>query len=256
MTQTTSDQLAPTLTASDLKGFDPRQKAFVREMESYGWRGRRGSKNHVLMRAPDGVTMCTVTRKSITRNDQCNQTRIFRAWLRQQEVPAVVPVPTEEDDTAALAEVAAIRAQSSPVRPDEAISQPAPEPEIEPVPPVDTAPEPCAMRNAHHACPECGREFAGAQPLSVHHVRVHVKVGCPICDQQMSPGNLPRHLRKHAADLGTHEQVMREVLRLRAELARAHTEASEWERMADEIEDRYTAVKGRLDNAVGYLLGD
>jgi hypothetical protein len=46
---------------------------------------------------------------------------------------------------------------------------------------------------------------------------------------------------------------MREVLRLRAEVARLRTESTQWEQMADEIEDRYTAVRTRMDQASALL---
>lgn len=250
MTQTTGEQLAPTLTPAILRGFDRHLVAFVREMEDHGWRGRRGSRNHILMRAPDGQTMCTVTRKSYSRKDLCNQQRVFRTWLRQQETPAP-EVEAVEDDTIALAEAAVIRVKSSPIRPDEAITQPDPAPAPAPVTPVDTDDE-HAMRNAQYACPSCDRVFSGAQPLSVHRVRAHVKVGCRVCDRVMSPGNLPRHLRKHEADLGTHEQVMREVLRLRAELALARDESAEWQSIAEGTETELT----ELSTGLRALLGD
>lgn len=263
MTQTT-EQL-PILSDNDLKGFDRRRVRLIREMEDYGWRGRRGTKQHMIMRAPDGVTTTAISKKVISPKDEYNTARPFRRWLRQQEqVQAQMSYPAADATSVLVAFTAmhdrVLAVPSAPVITIAAEPAPEPAPELAPVP-VDTVPEPelelavAVLRNTQQACGLCEKPFATLQALSVHRVRTHSKVACEVCDQPMAPGNLPRHMRKHVENIGTHEQAMRLVLQLREELAQAQTEATGWERIADEIEDRYTAVKGRLDNAVEYLLG-
>jgi hypothetical protein len=258
MTQT-AEQL-PILSNADLKGYDRRRVALIREMEDHGWRGRRGTKHHIIMRAPDGVTTTAISPKVISPKNEHHVAADFRRWLRQQaertEQSMAWPVA---DSTSVLVALTTLHHKPHP----EVVVH-APLAAIEPEPePVDTAPEPesepvlpVAQHATGQACGLCEKPFATLQALSVHRVRVHSKVVCGVCDEPMSPSNLARHQRRHVEQLGTHEEVMREVLRLRAELADARAETTEWERIADEIEDRYTAVKGRLDNAVGYLLGD
>src|SRR3954462_4179620 len=263
MTRSTSDQLAPTMTTKDLKGFAPARVALIREMESYGWRGRRSTPGHAIMRAPDGETTASISPKVTNGPRERNVAQEFRGWLRQQQERMTYPTA---DAMSVLVAMSAKAPAGTAVedrpngnrKPLKRSPRPAEVVEVTPVEPVDTAPEPepvAVLRNTQQACGLCEKPFATLQALSVHRVRVHSKVACEVCDQPMSPGNLPRHLRKHVEVIGTHEQAMREVLHLRAELAHARGEAIEWERMADEIEDRYTAVKDRLDNAVGYLLG-
>lgn len=264
MTQTTSDALAPVLTAADLKGFDRNRIHLIREMEEYGWRGRRSNKNHVIMRAPDGETTSCVSRKSISRNHDHDNAREFRTWIRHLENWAVDVTANQEDQPPAPAETAIENRRNGNRQPPKRSIRAA---ETVTAAPVDTAPEPepepltadvtpltadVAVRNAQYACEACGgREFAGAQPLSVHHVRVHVKVECQVCDRSMSPSNLPRHLRKHVAVLGTHEEVMREVLRLRADNARVRTEADEWKALAEATEAEMTDLQDGMRALLG-----
>lgn len=258
MTQTTSDALAPALTAADLKGFDRNRIHLIREMEEFGWRGRRSNKNHVIMRAPDGETTSCVSRKSISRNHDHDNAREFRTWIRHLENWAADVAVNHEDQTPAPAETAIEnRSNVNQQPPKRSISAA----ETVTAAPVDTAPEPepehltavadVPVRNAQYVCDPCGREFAGAQPLSVHHVRVHVKVACQICERTMSPSNLPRHLRKHVAVLGTHEEVMREVLRLRAEVLRLRTEADEWKALAESTETEMTDLQDGMRALLG-----
>jgi hypothetical protein len=230
-------------------------------MEAFGWRGRRGSKHHMIMRAPDGVTTTAVSPKVISPKNEHHVAADFRRWVRQLEEwadqitrpdPAAVPRPIafpEADATSVLVALTSIRKRpvAQPLAEIEAEVEPAPlRADVTPEPePVDTAPEPvvAVLRNAQQQlCGLCGKPFATLQALSVHRVRVHSKVACEVCDSPMAPGNLPRHLRKHVADIGTHEQAMREVLQLRTLTARLRDESAEWQSMAEACEAEYAEL--------------
>jgi hypothetical protein len=279
MTQTTSDPLAlPVLSAKDLKGFDRRRVALIREMESHGWRGRRGSKQHIVMRAPDGETTTCISPKVISPKNEHDVARDFRRWQRQQEQLSeqmMWPVADAESVLVALAashrpdlpEI--IQEDTSFVTAGTAINdrpngnrkprtrQPEAAETVEAAP-VDTAPEtePEPERTTRVVCdePGCGRDFQSLQYLNVHKVRAHVRVECPICGRSMAPGNLPRHQRKHAEELGTYEQVMRRVVLLEAENARLRDESAEWARIAENTEAELVELTSGMRNLLG--IGD
>jgi hypothetical protein len=259
MTQTTIEHPLPTLTAQDLKGFDRRRVALIREMESYGWRGRRGAKNHMIMRAPDGETTTAVSRKVISRIDEHNVAREFRAWLRRQEqmsfpqadaMSVLIAFTVNHDPEPEAPTSAAIK---KPLKRRSATAETVIE-DAETVEdaPVDTAPPVVAvMRNAQYDCGLCEKPFATLQALSVHRARTHIRLACEVCDQLMAPGNLPRHLRKHVEVLGTHEQVMREVLQLRADVSRLRTEVAEWQHLAEATESEYVELQDGMRTLLG-----
>lgn len=247
----TAEQL-PVLTAKDLKGFDRRRVALIREMEDFGWRGRRGSKGHIIMRAPDGMTTTAVSAKVISPKNEHHVAGDFRRWLRQEaqkqeaqpeiETTPVVPIAWPAADSTSVLVAFASLHDYGPLRTDRRLAA-AVEPEPEP---VDTVPEPEVLRVAQcatrMACGLCEKPFGTLQALSVHRVRTHSKVACEVCDQPLAPGNLPRHLRKHVDAIGTHEQAMREVLRLRTMAARLRDEAAEWQSMAEACESEYAEL--------------
>jgi len=193
--------------------------ALVRQMEASGWTGRLGASGHVFMFAPDGVTTCSITPKAGSRRHMTNQVAVYRRWLREQ---AVAESETEPIQTEAA---------------------PEPEPAADP---VDTVAVPVEVPQL---CPECLRPFATKQALSVHHVRVHVRVNCPVCLQPFSPGNLDRHRATHRRELEDPEAVLAEVYRLRAEVA-------EWQALAEDAEARVSALQDIRDRAVAALLGE
>lgn len=243
MTQTPGSEQLPILSARDLKGFERNRVYLIREMEEAGWRGRRGAKMHVIMRSPDGETTTAISRRVISKDDQFNVERDFRRWQRQQE-------RQQQQEAAALAELAEIRATSEPVLPEgpfaRQLAEPAPEP-VEPVDMADTA-EDTATSDLPPGlpCPECGRVFGTRQALSVHHVRAHVRVTCEICDRELSPSNLGRHLRAHEAHLGTYAQVMREVLETRRTIKRLTAEVATWQGLAETAEAQYADLQAGL----------
>jgi hypothetical protein len=248
----TAEQL-PVLSAKDLKGYDRRRITLIREMESYGWRGRRGSKHHIVMRAPDGTTTTAISPKVISPKNEHHVAADFRRWLRQQgqaleaqpeiETEPVVPMSwPAADATSTLVAFTALH-DYGPLR--AARTEPPLRADVTPEPePVDTAPEPvvAVLRNTQQLCGLCEKPFATLQALSVHRVRVHSKVACEVCDSPMSPSNLARHLRKHVEDIGTHEQAMREVIQLRALVSRLRDESAEWQSMAEACEAEYAEL--------------
>jgi hypothetical protein len=264
MTHTTTE-LPPPLTNKQLTGFDRRRIALIREMEAHGWRGRRGSRQHMIMRAPDGLTTTAISKKVISSNDEFNVARDFRAWLRRQqdnppEITVALIATADEDpgwiegkhegwtEGKPIATGAVIRKKRKPRA--EPIAEPVAEvvtstDEVSPEPdpePVDTAVLPVAQRATEFTCGLCERDFGGPQPLSVHRFRAHIKVCCEVCDQPMSPSGLPRHMRKHTDDIGTHEQAMREVVQLRAQVARLRDESAEWQSLAETCESEYAEL--------------
>lgn len=270
MTQILGSDAAPTLSAADLKTFSRERIALIREMESYGWRGRRTAKQHVLMFSPDGETSCGISRRETFSTDSHNAARVFRRWLRQQQEAMVYPAADAISVMVAFTANHDLMPQA-PARP--AITQPPKRSEattetvieaaetVE-VAPVDTAPEPepepvlpvaQQATSTRVTCDveDCTRDFQSLQYLNVHKVRAHAREACPICDRQMAPGNLPRHRRKHAEVMGTHEQVMREALRLREENARLRTEAAEWQSMAEATEAELADLTCGLRTLIG-----
>jgi hypothetical protein len=197
-------------------------KTLIREMESHGWTGRYTTNSHILMRAPDGETTCSIAPRVGAEHRRHNIGREFRAWLRQQEAPAPV-----------------IQEPEQPVRQPEPF---VPEPPLPVEQPVDTVDDATSDLPARPVCDVCGRDFAGQQPLSVHKVRAHVRVACEICDRPMSPGNLPRHLRGHEAEMGDHAQVMRKLWLARQEIDRLNDENLVLHGLAEEAEARAAQI--------------
>jgi hypothetical protein len=77
----------------------------------------------------------------------------------------------------------------------------------------------------------------------VHRVRAHVRVSCPICEREFSPGNLPRHKRGHEAEFSSPDQMLREIYRLREEV-------SSWSVLAEDAEERLAALQSRVRAAL------
>lgn len=72
------------LSKADLRAFDADSWELVQEMQEAGWLGRRSSKGHVLMYAPDGVTTWTFSRDSKRGRSGRNARSAFTRWQRQQ----------------------------------------------------------------------------------------------------------------------------------------------------------------------------
>lgn len=199
-------------------GFAKERADLIRRMEAEGWTGRITTNGHAFMRAPDGETTCSVAPKlgSPTRATG-NSEAVFKRWLKQQE-QAIQP----------------------------AIQAPALEPVLSPQPLVDTATKP-------EICQDCERTFGSLQALSVHHVRAHVRVACPVCELVFSPSNLPRHQNKHREELT--EETLAELYRARRETARLRVEIAGWQTLAEEAEASYAALQERARQAATLLGG-
>lgn len=220
-----------------LSAFSKERAALVREMEDHGWTGRITTNGHAFMLSPDGTTTTSVAPKfgSPTRASG-NSRAVFKRWLKQQQQETTAPEPTihrsiPEPET---------ELKSEPERTTPVDTAPEPEPE----------PEPAPVRT--YVCSDCGRGFAGNQPLSVHRVRVHVKVECPVCDRQLPPGNLPRHQRNHFRGLEL-TQLMRQLYETQRENEHLRSEVREWQILAEDTEHAYAALQERVRAALGTL---
>lgn len=207
-----------------LNGFAKERAQLVREMEDSGWTGRITANGHAFMRAPDGQTTCSVAPKtgSPTRANG-NSASVYKRWLKQK-LDAENSADPDREDIQTVNEPAAVAPRATP---------PAP---------VDTAPE-------LQVCGDCGQPFKTLQALSVHHVRAHVRVSCPICARRLSPGNLPRHQRTHVE--GTElVDVLRQLHQARQEVEDARAEVATWRDLAEEAERAYAALQQRVRAAL------
>ena len=234
----TTDQPRLRLTSA----FDTFAVQLIQGMEDYGWRGRVSSRGHAIMRSPDGMTSCSISPKVGSPRHRGNQAAPFKRWLREQRNAGLIDqVDQDESTTAEMVEVR----EPTPVEQvfeDETFAQ------VRAVPdPVDTVSEPEPEVRSPFACPieDCGRVFAGRQPLSVHHVRAHVKVQCPICDTSMSPGNLPRH-QQARHPMGDPLDLARQLWQAQQTIARLRSEAQGWQEIAEEAEQQMTELVNRL----------
>lgn len=198
--------------------FEPFTIALIREIEAAGWTGKITKKGHALMLAPDGVTTCMVSPKVGAQFRSANLGMEFRRWQREQAAK-------QTDEVAETTR--SVEWLPWPVMPPKPLPA-APEPEPDP----------------EHLCEDCLRGFRTLQALSVHRVRAHVRVNCPICARPFSPGNLPRHQATHRAEFPTHEAALAEVHRLRAELARLRDEVATWQGLAEETEESLVNLLG------------
>jgi hypothetical protein len=199
--------------------------ALIRLMEEDGWTGRMSANHHAIMRAPDGTATCSIGRKPRQGRGQANNEAPYKRWKAAQA--DIRPAITVEDLMA-----------------DEPVSEP-----VQALPaPVDTAPEaPVAEVGTEPRwnCDECGRDFQSLQYLNVHKVRAHVRVSCPVCDREFSPGNLPRHKRTHEAEFSSPDQMLREIYQLREEVA-------SWSALAEDAEDRFATLQAKVRAALDY----
>lgn len=242
-----------------LGGFSKDQTALVRQMEDYGWTGRIGANGHAFMLAPDGITTCSVVPKDGSRRQRGNSQAVFKAWLKKMEELAAEAIERAEQRelTSAMGKLRFTRMfqpESTPIADTllAVIPDHIPERLPEPPAPVDTAPAPAPERSPEFQCPICGREFAGRQPLSVHHVRSHVKVACPVCDHELPPGNLPRHQRKYHPPVEP-ELMARQLWLAQQELSQLRAEVRGWEQLAVETEERYAALRDRHNSVVAAI---
>jgi endogenous inhibitor of DNA gyrase (YacG/DUF329 family) len=205
--------------------FHPDCIALIREMEADGWTGKITKKNHARMLAPDGVTTCMISPNPGAPHRAANLSAEYRRWKREQAEAAAAE--------AVQAEVRKLTWLPWPGVPPllPALTLPEPEPEPEPV-------------KVTVDCTECGKPFATLQAMSVHRVRAHVRVNCPICARPFSPGNLPRHLVGHDEATLPEEVARRELYRARAELTRLREEIATWQDLAEETEENYLNALG------------
>lgn len=196
-----------------------RSAQLIRTMEDDGWTGRVSARQHVIMRAPDGRTTCSVRLKETTPTERRNDEAAYKRWKTAQ---AAIQTPVQVEDLLTdepVSELVEVR------------------PEV-----VDTTPEPVRRWD----CDECDRDFQSQQYLNVHKVRAHVRVECPVCDQSFSPGNLPRHQATHEREFPTMALTLREISRLRAEV-------QTWQVLAEDAESRYVRLADRVQGVVDAL---
>lgn len=208
-----------------LGGFARTKAQLVRTMEADGWSGRISTNGHAIMRAPDGTTTCSIRPKDTTPTERRNDEAPYRRWKAAQVQPEAIQTAIAVEDLTT----------------------------DEPVPaPVDTAPATAPAL----PCDGCERSFATLQALSVHRVRAHVRVPCPICDQPFSPGNLDRHTATHGREFASPDLMLREIYRLRAALTEAREDATSWQVLAEDAEARVVTLQEINQRAVAALLGD
>jgi len=187
----------------------------IREMEAAGWTGKVSRKGHAIMRAPDGQTTCSVSPKVGAAFRAANLGMEFRRWQREQEAAA-----------------ASQEAPEAP-RPVEWLPWP-----VMPPRPLAAEPEPTVD------CTECGKPFRTLQAMSVHRVRAHVRVNCPICAGAFSPGNLPRHQLTHDEATLPEDEARRALYLARQEVARLRDELTVWQGLAEETEENLVNLLG------------
>lgn len=78
-----SEDVGP-LSVHDLRTFDEEGRALLLDMQEKGWVGRRTSRGHVLMYAPDGEHTLTFSRESLRGRAGRNARGYFTRWLRLQ----------------------------------------------------------------------------------------------------------------------------------------------------------------------------
>ena len=64
--------------------FQRLQRDLIRAMEADGWTGRLSANSHMIMRAPDGVTTCSVAPKPGSTRGAKNFAAPYKRWKRQQ----------------------------------------------------------------------------------------------------------------------------------------------------------------------------
>lgn len=220
-------------------GFDPERIALIRLMEEDGWTGRISKQGHAIMRAPDGVSTCSISPKVKNGRSGENVGAEYRRWKREQL------------SSQGILAMTLVVAEGLTIAEDWGIAPRAALP-VEPAEPVDTTPpvsEP-EPEPARLPCTECGKDFATLQALSVHRSRSHTKAPCPICAESYAPGNLPRHQATHLREFADLEAAVTEVHRLRRQLAEAQREAVAWEVLADEAEERHALLQARIRAAI------
>lgn len=202
--------------------FEPFTIALIHQMEADGWIGRISRKGHAIMLAPDGRTSCSISPKVGAPHRAHNLGVEYRRWKREQEAQQV-----EEAPQAPQAETVWL-----------------PWPVMPPAP-LLIAPEPIRVPVGYLCDHEtCLREFKTLQALSVHRVRAHVRVDCPICGRPFSPGNLHRHLRGHAETRLDPIELQHELYAARQEIARLRGEVTIWQALAEETEESLVNTLG------------
>src|SRR5699024_3883928 len=149
---------------TDLTTFDKEATTLVLEAMDYGWLGRISSKNHAILRAPDGQTTISVSRDSLRGRSGRNCRAQFDRWLKEH----TDPTPTPKD----LAE--------GPVDPRWEPLKKAYE-RIEAKEEAVVEPEPVR-------CEICGQEYPTTVSLASHK-RKHTmaarpKAECPLCNER------------------------------------------------------------------------
>jgi hypothetical protein len=237
------------LTRLNLAGFSPKKARLVRKMEDHGWTGRVSSNGHAIMRCPDGETTCSVSPKMGSGRGLLNDEQTFKRWMREHGEQSAAEAARIREAEERQRVFATLFPEDSPAPVDTA-------PEPEPLT-VDVAPEPepaPVQVKAPVVCTEdgCGRVFATLQGMSVHRI-THRMVACQFCGREMQPNGLGKHEATHTEELADPAALLREVYRLRADLSQARQEATDWERLADEAEERFIGLQGRARAALEAL---
>lgn len=161
------------LQRTDLTTFDKEATTLVLEAMDYGWLGRISSKNHAILRAPDGQTTISVSRDSLRGRSGRNCRAQFDRWLKEHTDPAPTPKDVAE----------------GPVDPRwEPLKEAYEKIEAEGTEPV--------------LCKVCGQEFPSASSLASHKrkhsMAARPRVECPLCGERYTV--LGRHVQVHGQE--------------------------------------------------------
>lgn len=72
------------LTRSDMSGFDKECIDLAMEAVDFGWTGKMSSKGHLILRAPDGTTTMSISRRWTNGRSGLNMRSNFDRWLRSE----------------------------------------------------------------------------------------------------------------------------------------------------------------------------
>lgn len=84
------------LTRAELAGFDKECLEMVLEAQDLGWTGRMGARGHVIMKAPDGVSTISISRKWRNGSGAANMRSHLDRWVRAQAKAEVIDELTQE----------------------------------------------------------------------------------------------------------------------------------------------------------------
>jgi hypothetical protein len=87
------------MTRADLTGWDKESIDLIMDAQELGWTGRRSSKGHVILSAPDGTTTMSVSRRWSNGRSGPNMRSNLTRWVRNQEMVAAFAAVDEADES-------------------------------------------------------------------------------------------------------------------------------------------------------------